>query len=275
MARFNRVLITGGTGFFGNAMTKFLLDKNLAEIVCIFSRDEYKQSVMRRKFGNDERLRFFIGDVRDLPRLTRAMAGVDLVIHAAALKRIEVGVSNPDELVKTNVIGTQNVVDAALSVGANAVLLSTDKACEPVSAYGYSKALAEAIFQAAGEGFAITRYGNVANSTGSVIPLWRDMIDNGVFSVPVTDPACTRFYMTEGEAVLLVMNTALTMPKDIVIPTLPAYQLEDLADALSVEMDVIGLPAWEKRHESMTPGYTSENARRMSVVELREAINNV
>jgi UDP-N-acetylglucosamine 4,6-dehydratase len=203
------------------------------------------------------------------------MAGVDLVIHAAALKRIEVGVSNPDELVKTNVIGTQNVVDAALSVNAAAVLLSTDKACEPVSAYGYSKALAEAIFQAAGPGFAITRYGNVANSTGSVIPLWREMIADGAKSVPVTDPECTRFYMTEEEAVDLVMKTAIEMPQEIAIPTLPAYRLGDLAGVLGVNMDIKGLPVWEKLHESMRPGESSDNARRMSVSELREALKYV
>lgn len=275
MPRFNSVLITGGTGFFGQAMVKHLLNEALADRICIYSRDEYKQAVMRRRFNNDPRLRFFIGDVRDLPRLTRAMAGVELVIHAAALKRIEVGVSNPDEMVKTNVLGTQNIVDAALSVDADAVLLSTDKACEPVSAYGYSKALAEAIFQAAGEGFAITRYGNVANSTGSVIPLWKEIIAEGSDTVPVTDWNCTRFYMTEGEAVGLVMTTAITMPKEIMIPTLPAYRLEDLAEAMGAEMDIKGLPKWEKLHESMIPGESSVNARRMSVEELREAIGNV
>ena len=270
------ILITGGTGSFGKEFVRTVLCDYTPSKLIVFSRDELKQSEMAQEFPfvKGSPMRYFIGDVRDLPRLTRAMAGVDLVIHAAALKRIEVGVSNPDELVKTNVIGTQNVVDAALSVGADAVLLSTDKACEPASAYGYSKALAEAIFQAAGEGFAITRYGNVANSTGSVIPLWREMIVNGVEAVPVTDPECTRFYMTESEAVGLVMTTALTMPREVVVPALSAYRLGDLAEALGVQMDVIGLPVWEKLHESMTPGKTSENARRMSIGELCEAIDN-
>lgn len=275
MPHFRSVLITGGTGFFGRAMTRRLLDDCMAERICIYSRDEYKQAVMRREFCDDKRLRFFIGSVRDAQRLKRAMSGVDLVIHAAALKRIEVGVSNPDEMVKTNVLGTQNVVDAAIDSGARAILLSTDKACEPVSAYGYSKALAEAIFMAAGQGFSITRYGNVANSTGSVIPTWRKMIADGANEITVTDPECTRFYMTEDQAVDLVLQTAFDMPSEVVVPDLPAYRLGDLADVMCSNWKITGLPPWEKRHESMTPGETSEHARRMSTQEIIEALENV
>lgn len=272
---YGSVLITGGTGYFGNAMVERLLEKELAERVCIYSRDEFKQAQMRMRFNDDERLRFFIGDVRDPLRLRRAMTGVDVVFHAAALKRIEVGVYNPDEMVKTNVLGTQNVIDSALATGSRAVLLSSDKACEPISGYGYSKAMAESLFRAAGPGFAITRYGNVVNSTGSVIPRWGEIIDNGGTSVPVTDPECTRFFMWEHEAVGLVLDTATRMPPEIAIPDLPAFRLGDLAEAMGVGMDVKGLPWWEKQHESMTPGKTSETARRMSIDELREALNYV
>jgi len=269
------VLITGGTGFFGQAMANYLLKNGISDRICIYSRDEYKQSVMRRRFNDDERLRFFIGDVRDPLRLRRAMRGIDLVIHAAALKRIEVGVYNPSELVETNVKGTQNIIDATIDADARAVLLSTDKACEPISAYGYSKALAEDLFRAAGPGFSITRYGNVASSTGSVIPTWREMIASGATSVPVTDPECTRFFMTETEAVQLVIDTAIDMPTDITTPDLPAYRLADLAEAMDVDMEVKSLPWWEKRHESMLPGLTSEHARRMSVDELKKALKHV
>lgn len=269
------ILITGGTGFFGQAMTARLLQDNLADRICIYSRDEYKQSLMRSRFNNDPRLRFFIGDVRDSKRLMRAMAGVELVIHAAALKRIEVGVYNPDEMVATNIGGTQNVIDAAIALGANAVLLSTDKACNPVSTYGYTKSIAESLFYVAGEGFSITRYGNVANSTGSVIPTWEKMIREGATTVPVTNPDCTRFFMTEQEAVDLVIDTASKMPREIAIPELPAYRLGDLAEAMGVGMDVIGLPWWEKIHESMTIMNSSDTARRMSIPELKEALRNV
>lgn len=266
---FKRVLITGGTGFFGHAMTKKLLSENIAECVCIFSRDEFKQAQMRMKFNDDQRLRFFIGDVRDRERVKRAMSGCDLVIHAAALKRIETAHYNPEELVATNVDGTINVVGEAEKYGARCVFLSTDKACQPISAYGYSKAIAETI--ALGAGAAVTRYGNVAGSTGSVIPLWRSMGD----VVKVTDPDCTRFWMYEHEAVDLVLEAARTMPKDVFIPELPAYRLGDLAEAMGKTMNVVGLPSWEKKHESMKPGSTSEQARRMSVDELREALKNV
>ncbi len=267
-----QVLITGGTGFFGKAMvTRLLLEG--AERVCILSRSESKQAAMRREFHNDPRLRWMIGDVRDRLRVRRAMRHCDLVIHAAALKRIEVGHYNPGEMVQTNVIGTKHVVEEAEDAGIDCVVLSTDKAFEPVSAYGYSKALGESLALASGA--SVVRYGNVAGSTGSVIPTWRELIAGGAKRVPVTDPECTRFWMWAWEAVELVLETARTLPDEPAIPMLPAYRLGDLAEAMGVEMEIRGLPQHEKKHESMRQGESSAMARRMSVDELREALAHV
>jgi FlaA1/EpsC-like NDP-sugar epimerase len=262
------VLITGGTGYFGHHAVKRLIDMEIPRI-CIYSRDEAKQAAMKRKFDYPG-MRFFIGDCRDVDRLRRAMHDVELVLHAAALKRIDVGFYDPSEVVKTNVLGSQNVVDAALDTGSKAILLSSDKAESPVSAYGYSKALAESLFLAGGDQFSVCRYGNVSGSTGSVIPVWRSMGD----VVPVTDPDCTRFWMYPSEAVDLVLDTAKTMPREIAIPELPAYRLGDLAEAMGKKMEIRGLPDFEKKHESMIAGETSEMARRMSVDEIREALSH-
>lgn len=278
-----RVLITGGSGFFGQSFTRRLLSDGLASKVCIFSRSEFAQAQMRKALNDDERMRWFIGDVRDQQRLLRAMKGVDVVVHAAALKRIEVGFYNPDEMVKTNVLGSMNVIEASIDAKVGRVVfLSTDKAFQPVSAYGQSKALAETLFLAAtalagghGTRFAVTRYGNVSGSTGSVIPLWRQIMKSGVSIVPVTDPECTRFFMTEAEAVDLVLSTIHNMPAEVVIPELPAYRLADLAKAMDATMQLTGLPAWEKKHESMHETLCSETAPRMSVEQIREALNHV
>lgn len=278
-----RLLITGGTGFFGRAFAKHALEWGYT--VCIYSRNEYNQFLMRQEFSDDPRLRWFIGDVRDRDRLRRAMEGCDRVVHAAALKRIEVGFYDPIEMVKTNVVGTMNVIEAAMDAGVGKVVfLSSDKAFEPVSAYGQSKAIAESLILAAnnmrgsiGPLFAAVRYGNVANSTGSVIPVWRKMIAEGKTTVPVTDPNCTRFYMTVQQAVDLVQQTLIDMQGgELVIPDyLPAYRLGDLAEAMGVQMDVRGLPQHEKKAEGMRAGLTSDKARRMSVEELREALNEL
>ena len=259
--------MTGGAGFFGKAFVRWALANQYSDRICIYSRDEAKHAGLRAETGNDERMRFFLGDVRDTQRLTRACHGVDVVIHAAALKRIEVGYYDPAEMALTNIIGTQSVVDACLSTGAKAVLLSTDKACEPISPYGYSKAIAEAVFVAAGQGFSVVRYGNVANSTGSVIPTWRDATG----TVRITDPDATRFWMTVDEAVKLVIDT-IENGAELAIPNLPAYRLGDLADAMGLETEITGLPEWEKKHESLVSGRSSDIARRMSVEELRESL---
>jgi UDP-N-acetylglucosamine 4,6-dehydratase/5-epimerase len=277
------VLLTGGSGFFGRAFTRRLLAGDRVKRICIYSRCEHRQAAMREAFDDDGRLRFFVGDVRDRDRLARAMEGVDVVVHAAALKRIEVGYYNPDELVKTNVGGTMNVIDAAIATRTvhSVVLLSSDKAFEPVSAYGQSKALAESLVLAANRThggrrprFAVTRYGNVAGSTGSVIPRWREFIARGE-AVPVTDPECTRFWMTADEAVDVVLATIGRMPAEPVIPELPAFRLCDLAAALGATMRVMGLDAFEKRHESMRAGLSSDTAPRLTVAALRERLAHV
>jgi UDP-N-acetylglucosamine 4,6-dehydratase len=233
---------------------------------------------MRAELGDDERCRWFIGDVRDRDRLRRAMTGVSVVVHAAALKRIEVGFQNPIEMVRTNIDGAVNVIEASQDASVKKVVaLSTDKAFEPVSAYGHSKAMMESLMLAAnntvgayGPRFAVTRYGNIFAASGSVVPKWRKMIEAGARAVPVTDPDATRFYMTSDEAVSLVIETIIHMQGgELAVPDLPAYRVGDLAEAMGVLTSVTGLPAWEKKHESMAPGKCSANAQRLSVDELR------
>lgn len=271
-----RVLITGGTGSFGRAMTERLLEEG-HDVVC-YSRGEHAQAeleILFRIYGY--RFRRFIGDIRDRDRLHRAMDGADIVLHAAALKRIEVGLYNPVEMVKTNVLGAINVVESAIDARVErTVFLSTDKAYQPISAYGHSKALAEGIFLRAYRNnqrprFAVTRYGNVWKSAGSVVPIWQNLIKQGVRKVPVTDPDATRFFMTMDHALDLVWGAATlrTPPENPIIPTLPAYRLADLAEAMGVGMEVIGMGDWEKKHEGMKDGLTSDIARRMTVDEIR------
>jgi len=249
----------------------------------MFSRGEHTQSVARGMLQNHPALRWFIGDVRDQERLKRAMDGCDLVVHAAALKRVEVAEYNPIEVVKTNVYGAVNVIEAATDAGVKKVVaLSTDKAVQPVNAYGASKLMAERLFIAAnasrgknGPIFACTRYGNVAGSTGSVIPVWNYCKESGARAT-VTDPECTRYWMTIEEAVDLVLETCHSMKGgEVNVPTLPAYRLGDLAEAMGVDYDVVGLPAHEKLAETMDGVTTSADARRMSIDELREALKTL
>lgn len=274
------VLITGASGSFGQAFTRHLLTNNLAERICIYSRGEHRQADMRKSFNDDDRLRFFIGDVRDKVRLRRAMEGVEVVVHAAALKRIEAVQYNVLEAVKTNIDGTANVVECAIDAGVRrSVLLSTDKACEPTTIYGYTKAVAEAIFLNAASyvgdkvsRFAVTRYGNVAGSQGSVIPLWQQLKAAGITTVPVTDPDCTRFWMTLAEAVDLVRLAIKhgDNGSNLFTPlSLPAYRLGDLAEAMGLQMRIMGLRNDEKLHESMRPGEPSNQARRLTIEEIK------
>lgn len=273
----SNILITGGSGFFGHGFVKEALAQG-ADRVCIYSRDEFKQAQMRDKFGDDPRLRFFIGDVRDRLRLRRAMEGVDYVVGAAALKRVETCEYNILEAIKTNIDGTVNLVEACLDAGVKkAIYLSTDKASNPQTSYGFTKALAEKIILGGnayagsdGTRFCTTRYGNVWKSTGSVVPKWLAMKAQGATTVPVTDPDATRFFMTLQEAVDLVIRTFGVMAGgEIVTPTLPAYRVGDLAEAMGLKMDITGLTNGEKQHEEMIPGESSEFARRMSVDEIK------
>lgn len=277
----NSVLITGGSGSFGRAMAKHLLAmEDGPERIAIYSRGEHCQAEMARDLKTsdpDERLRFFIGDVRDRDRLKRAFHDIDVVIHAAALKRIEVGQYNPTEMVKTNILGAMNVIEAAHDAGVKKVVaLSTDKAWQPISPYGQSKALAETLFLNAYRGgpiFSVTRYGNVWKSNGSVVPYWQSLLNQGCKGVPVTDPHCTRFYMTMDEALDFVLETIATMEGgELRVPTLPAYRLGDLVDAMGARAEITGLPTWEKLHESMTADNSSETAPRLSIDELRAAL---
>lgn len=277
------VLITGGTGSFGRA---FALDAQLRwDRVCIYSRGEHAQAEMREAMGDPANLRWFIGDVRDASRLARAMRGCEYVVHAAALKRIEVGAYNPMEMTKTNVMGAMNVIEAAHYAGVKKVVaLSTDKAWQPISPYGQSKALAESLFLQAdyargpnGPRFSVTRYGNVWWSAGSVGPKWKAMVDGGAESLPITDPECTRFFMTMDQAVTMVLRALLTGEGgELLIPNdLPAYRLGDVARAMmmyagrALRLRLLGLPLHEKRHEGMMDGLTSDKAPRMTVESLR------
>lgn len=276
------VLVTGGCGFFGRGFIRAALERPQVERICVFSRGEYQQALVRQSFGDEPRLRWMIGDVRDQERLRRAMHGVDVVVHAAALKRIEAAEYNVLEAVDTNVGGTRNVVHAAIDAGVNkAILLSTDKACNPTTTYGKTKALAEDIFLGAkhyagagGPKFSVCRYGNVAGSTGSVIPMWRGMEAK---IVPVTDPCATRFFMRLDEAVAMVMGAIDTASGgELLTPDwLPAYCVGDLAEAMGLYYNVTGLAKNEKLHEEMVPGLDSSMARRMSVQEIKEAIDAI
>lgn len=291
------VLITGGSGFLGQHLARRLFDERAIgfagadghewDRICIYSRSEHVQAAMRHAFGEDAnpRMRWFIGDVRDQERLERAMQGIDLVLHCAALKRIELGYYAPDEMIKTNVLGTMNVIEAAARARVSKVLLvSSDKAYQPVSPYGQSKALAESLVLAAnnvhphGPRYAVVRYGNVWASAGSVVPTWTRMLDAGE-PLRLTDPNCTRFFMTIDEACDLVLNTAESMQGgELAIPDLSAYRVGDLAQAFTencghdIAWRITGLPAWEKLHESMDHERSSARAPRMSVKELRRAL---
>lgn len=254
------VLITGGTGYLGRALAQAYL-KTEHERICILSRGEYAQATMRQAIPDpDHRLRWFIGDTRDKDRMRRAMEGIELVIHAAALKRVEVGEYNPREMMLTNVMGAMNVIDAAMDNGvARIVAISTDKACAPLNAYGASKLAMEKLVLAAnattgsmGPRTAVVRYGNVAGSTGSVIPTWRELRRQGATKVPVSHPDMTRYWMTIDEAVELIRWTADNMEgAELVVPLLPAYRLGDLANAMGLEMDIRGIGAGEKLDEMM------------------------
>ena len=270
------LLITGGTGTIGAALARDALARGF-ERVCVFSRDEYKQALLRAQMP-DARLRWFLGDVRDRDRLRRALEGVDTVIHAAALKRVEAGEFNPGEFVKTNVLGTLNLIEAAHDAGvARVVGLSTDKALNPQNAYGATKLLMERLMLAAnnargdhGPMFAVTRFGNIAGSRGSVIDLWRRQT-----VIEITDPRCTRYWLTEADALNIVWAAVQMMPSEPLVPIARAYCLGDLAEAIGGDFIVTGLRAGEALHEQMREGESSATAERMSVAELREALRGL
>ncbi len=255
------LLITGGSGAFGTAFARLALDAG-ARRVAIFSRGEARQAAMRAAFGDDPRLRWFIGDVRSRDRLRDALRGVDLCVHAAALKRVEVCEANPDEAIATNVGGTLNVAHACIEAGvAKAVLLSTDKAAAPSTLYGLTKGAAERAWlamqesYAAGTGtiFSASRYGNVIGSTGSVIPLWRAQMARGD-ALTITDPNATRFLMTMDDATALVVRVLASMRGgETFVPSMSAASVREMAYALDAfaAFTEVGLRAGEKRHETL------------------------
>lgn len=260
------VLVTGGTGSFGHTFVKRALEEQ-AEKVIIFSRDELKQYEMRQRFNNDSRLRFFIGDVRDKERLNRAFDGVDIVIHAAAMKHVEACEYNPFEAVKTNIYGAQNIIETAIDRGIEKVIaLSTDKAAAPVNLYGATKLASDKLFVAANSyvgkkhtKFSVVRYGNVVGSRGSVIPFFNEMKKTG--RLPVTDERMTRFWITLDKGVQFVLDNLERMQGgEIFVPKIPSMNIMDLAKAIGpeCEIDVIGIRPGEKLHEMMI---TQDDAR--------------
>lgn len=252
------VLVTGGTGSFGKKFIHKALTLGVKKII-VFSRDELKQYEMKQEF-NDNRLRFFIGDVRDQERLHRAFDGVNIVIHAAAMKHVDACEYNPFEAVKTNIQGAQNIIEAAIDCGVEKVIaLSTDKACAPVNLYGATKLASDKLFVAAnayvGEKktrFAVVRYGNVVGSRGSVVPFFKKIKETGI--VPVTDERMTRFWITLEQGVQFVLDNLERMHGgEIFVPKIPSMKVIDLAQAIAPECEikVIGIRPGEKLHEAM------------------------
>ena len=263
-------LVTGGTGSFGKHFCKIMLDKYHPKVIRIYSRDELKQHEMRQEFGEDL-FRYFIGDVRDADRLKRAMEGVDIVVHAAALKQVPACEYNPLEAVKTNIHGAQSVIDAAIDVGVKKVVaLSTDKAVNPVNLYGATKLCAEKIFIQGnaysgprGTRFSCVRYGNVIGSRGSVIPLFKEQRKSG--TITITDTRMTRFWLTLDQAVELVIKALCHMQGgEIFVPKIPSMKITDLAQVIAPDcrIEVIGMRPGEKIHELLI---TEEEGRNTAV----------
>ena len=257
------VLITGGTGSFGRKLTTRLLGMSEPpRKIIIFSRDEFKQYEMAKHFADDPRLRFFLGDVRDYSRLRRSFRGVDTVFHAAALKQVPAGEYNPSEVVKTNVIGAMNLIDAAIDCGVESVVaLSSDKAANPINLYGATKLCSDKLF-VAGNTYAadrptrlsVVRYGNVLASRGSVVPAFLAAREEG--QVRITDKRMTRFWITLEQAVNFVVNcTEIMVGGEVFVPRIPSICVTDLAEALAPGVPIVetGIRPGEKMHEVMIP----------------------
>ena len=254
------ILVTGGTGSFGKAFITRVLADLEPRRVAILSRDELKQYEFRNQLGDDDRLRWFIGDVRDLSRLQRAFHGVDVVVHAAALKQVDTAEYNPFECIATNVLGAENVINAAIDAGVKRVIaLSTDKASSPINLYGASKLCSDKLFVAGNHyvgsdatRFSVVRYGNVVGSRGSVVPLFRRLATSGV--LPITDDRMTRFWITLPHAVQFVIDNFNRMHGgEIYVPRIPSTTITELARAIAPEArtEIIGIRPGEKLHEEM------------------------
>ncbi len=257
------ILITGGSGSFGKKFIEIVLKNYDPKKIIIYSRDEFKQFEMQQKAPfNDPRLRYFIGDVRDKERLTRAFDGVDIVIHAAALKQVPACEYNPFEAVKTNILGAENIINAAIDRNVKKVVaLSTDKACSPINLYGATKLCSDKLFIAGNAyvgshetRFAVVRYGNVAGSRGSVIPFFKKLIASGVKEIPITDVRMTRFWLKLEEAVEMVLTSLETMiGGELFVRKIPSMIMPDLAKAMAPQLPIkeIGIRPGEKIHEMM------------------------
>lgn len=257
------LLITGGTGSFGKTFVEILLQKYQPQKVIIYSRDELKQFEMQQQF-NQKCMRYFIGDVRDNARLKRAMYKVDYVIHAAALKQVPAAEYNPMECIKTNIMGAQNVIDAAIENDVKKVIaLSTDKAANPINLYGATKLCSDKLFTAANSlvgdrptRFSVVRYGNVVGSRGSVVPVFKNLLATGAKELPITDRRMTRFWLVLDDAVDFVLKNFQRMQGgEIFIPKIPSMHITDLATAIAPNLPVkiIGIRPGEKLHEVMCP----------------------
>jgi UDP-N-acetylglucosamine 4,6-dehydratase len=270
------ILITGGTGSFGKAFLSEVLANHNPARVAIYSRDELKQYEMKQTHGDDPRVRFFIGDIRDRERLEMAMHGVDFVVHAAALKQVDTAEYNPMEYVKTNILGSENVMVASIGAGVRKVVaLSTDKASSPINLYGATKLTADKLFisgnhysYARGTKFSVVRYGNVMGSRGSVIPFFKELAQAGR-PLPITDFRMTRFWITLPQAVAFVIESFESMDGgELYVPKIPSMRVTDLAKAIAPEAELFetGMRPGEKLHEEMI---SLEDARRTIAQETR------
>ena len=276
------ILITGGSGSLGTSLVSHLLKNTKVRRVAVFSRDELKQSQLKEKFGSDERMRWFIGDVRDVDRLKRAMHAVDYVIHAAALKQVDTGEYNPMEFIKTNVLGSQNVIEASIDAGVKKIIaLSTDKASSPINLYGATNLTADKLFVAAnnysigyGTAFAVVRYGNVMGSRGSVIPFFQKLASENK-PLPITDVRMTRFWISIDEAIKFVLSSLEMMTGgELYVPRIPSMKLIDLAQAIKpgIETIEVGIRPGEKLHEEMI---SIEDSRRTILIGNRYVVTPV
>jgi UDP-N-acetylglucosamine 4,6-dehydratase/5-epimerase len=257
------ILITGGTGSFGKKCVEIILNKFSPKKLIVFSRDELKQFEMQQEF-NSGAMRYFIGDVRDASRLVQAMRGVDYVIHAAALKQVPAAEYNPMECIKTNIIGAQNVINAAIeNEVAKVIALSTDKAANPINLYGATKLASDKLFIAANNisgghrtRFSVVRYGNVVGSRGSVVPYYKKLLAEGAQELPITDLRMTRFWITLPQGIDLVLKGFQRMQGgELFVPKIPSLRVVDLAEAIApgVPIKIIGIRPGEKLHEVMCP----------------------
>jgi UDP-N-acetylglucosamine 4,6-dehydratase (inverting) len=265
------ILLTGGTGSFGKCFVARIL-KDFPEIkrLVVFSRDELKQFEMAQKFSTQEypQLRYFIGDIRDADRVRRSLEGIDIVIHAAALKQVPTAEYNPFECIKTNVLGAQNLIEACIDMGVkNVVALSTDKAAAPINLYGATKLCSDKLFTAANNirgrhdiRFSVVRYGNVMGSRGSVIPFFMEQRSKGV--LPITDPRMTRFNISLEEGVDLVIHALEhSLGGEIYVPKIPSYRITEVAEAIApkAEQRIVGIRPGEKLHEEMITASDAPN----------------